>query len=420
MKKKETLLSFPDVDDSGKNVSFIFSHSALKEGWDNPNVFQICTLVETKDTLTKRQKIGRGLRLCVNAEGERVCDPKLNVLTVIANESYDAFAQGLQREFEEDDFKFEARRQIRNKVNEVTVEMQDDVFETKEFKELWAKIKQRTRFKVNVDSEELIRQCTEAIKNMPKIKDPQILSERAALMVDNQGVTSQHTSTSVVAESIGVTYDLPDPIHELQDSLGLTRKTLMNILKDSGRIEDFKRDSQAFLQLVSQKISKVKNEIVAKGIEYEKLPEAEWYEMRDLQIQDFKAYLNQNAWEPTNPEKCLYNYVVYDSEGVEKNIADALDKQDEILVFAKLPSTFKIDTPLGTYNPDWAYVEGHDGDRKLFFATETKGGTNIDPTLRSSEQLKVDCAKKHFASLDLGPDFEYGVKSTYEYGVAPL
>lgn len=106
MQKKETLISFPDGKDADKDVSFVFSHSALKEGWDNPNVFQICTLVETKDNLTKRQKIGRGLRLCVNQDGERLYDPEANVLTVIANESYDDFANGLQKELEAEDFKF--------------------------------------------------------------------------------------------------------------------------------------------------------------------------------------------------------------------------------------------------------------------------------------------------------------------------
>lgn len=106
MQKKETLISFPDGKDADKDVSFVFSHSALKEGWDNPNVFQICTLVETKDNLTKRQKIGRGLRLCVNQDGERLYDPEANVLTVIANESYDDFANGLQKELEAEDFRF--------------------------------------------------------------------------------------------------------------------------------------------------------------------------------------------------------------------------------------------------------------------------------------------------------------------------
>ena len=106
MQSKERLISFPDGKDDVKDISFIFSHSALKEGWDNPNIFQICTLVDSGNEFTKRQKIGRGLRLCVNQQGERSHDPSVNVLTVIANESYDEFARGLQKEFEKDGYKF--------------------------------------------------------------------------------------------------------------------------------------------------------------------------------------------------------------------------------------------------------------------------------------------------------------------------
>jgi Restriction endonuclease len=94
MKDKERLLSFDT------KLRFIFSHSALREGWDNPNVFQICTLNETQSEVKKRQEIGRGLRLCVNQEGERQYGSFINTLTVIANESYEEFAAKLQKEYE--------------------------------------------------------------------------------------------------------------------------------------------------------------------------------------------------------------------------------------------------------------------------------------------------------------------------------
>lgn len=137
--------------------------------------------------------------------------------------------------------------------------------------------------------------------------------------------------------------------------------------------------------------------------------------MRDLELDDYTAYLGQNAWKPENAEKSLYSYVVYDSAGVELSFAEALDKQEEVLVFAKLPPTFKIDTPLGSYNPDWAYVEDVDGEHHVYFVTETKGGKNGEPVLRDAEKLKIGCAKKHFEALDLGDDFHYNVRTTYEY-----
>lgn len=96
MRDKERLLS------ADEPLRFIFSHSALREGWDNPNVFQICTLNDSKSADRKRQEIGRGLRLPVKQDGERVQDPQLNRLTIIANEAYDEFARALQTEYEED------------------------------------------------------------------------------------------------------------------------------------------------------------------------------------------------------------------------------------------------------------------------------------------------------------------------------
>lgn len=493
MHKKETLITFPDGRDPDKDVAFIFSHSALKEGWDNPNVFQICTLVETKDTMTKRQKIGRGLRLCVDQNGERCYDPEANVLTVVANESYDDFASGLQREFEKDDFKFgiltpesftkvvierpdggeeqfgytrsqqaydhfmaedliddkgaikpelktgaadgtvslpeglepareqiqaiilhkASKLQIKNKADEVTVELQKDVTSDPSFTALWDRIRQRTRFEVDVDSEALIADAIKEIQGMLKVKPLEVMSLRAALDVDDAGVSTAGTGSSIVSTDAKRVYDLPDPIAELQDAVGLTRGTLKRILEGCGRFDEFAIDPATFLAQVANKITKAKNAAVSKGIKYVKLPDEEWYTMKDLDPGDFHAYLDQNAWEPQHHEKCLYNYVVYDSSSVEKPFAMELDLSDEVKVFAKLPASFKIDTPLGSYNPDWAYVEQRDGENRVYFVTETKGGGNGDPALRDSERTKIECAQKHFAALDLGDDFEYDVRTTY-------
>lgn len=495
MQKKETLISFPDDKDADRDVSFIFSHSALKEGWDNPNVFQICTLVETKDNLTKRQKIGRGLRLCVNQNGERLYDPEANVLTVIANESYDDFANGLQKELEDEGFKLgkitpesftkisvknsegveerlgyekskrvydhlaatgmidakgavtpelktaaEAGKvelpielepakeqieaiiihksqkiQIRDKAKEVSVELQKDVTLDPAFQALWDRIRQRTRFQVEVDSSKLIEHAIKAVNSMLPVCPPQVTSERASLGIDDAGVNAEGTGTSVVSVAGKVKYVLPDPIAELQDAVGLTRATIKAILEGCSRFDEFEVDPATFLAQVGDKINRVKNDLIAQGIKYVRLPEDEWYTMRDLELDDYTAYLGQNAWKPDMASKSLYNYVVYDSAGVERSFAEALDKQEEVLVFAKLPSTFKIDTPLGSYNPDWAYVEEADGERRVYFVTETKGGKNGEPALRDAEKIKIGCAKKHFEALDLGNDFRYNVRTTYQY-----
>lgn len=134
----------------------------------------------------------------------------------------------------------------------------------------------------------------------------------------------------------------------------------------------------------------------------------------------YTGYLKSERLETRLIWKSLYNYVVYDSAGVELSFAEALDRQEEVLVFAKLPSKFKIDTPLGSYNPDWAYVEDTSGERHVCFVTETKGGKNGEPALRDAEKLKINCAKKHFEALDLGEDFHYNVRTTFSYESSEL
>ena len=495
MRERETLLAFPDANDdeetrAKKRIQFIWSHSALKEGWDNPNVFQICTLVETKDTLTKRQKVGRGLRLCVDQKGERCYDEDANVLTVIANESYDAFASGLQTEFEKDGLRFgvltpesftkvtielpggqeeklgfeqsatlyqsfiekglvdnkgnitpelkEAaekgcvempeglesaqsqvegiilhkaqKLQIRDKAQEVEVELRKDVTDDPAFQELWERIRQRTRFEVDIDSEKLIADAVEGIKSMPKISPLEVLSTRADLTVDDTGIDTIATGASVVKTGGARIYDLPDPIAELQDVVGLTRTTIKRILEECGRFDEFEIDPATFLVQVAQKINKAKGEIISRGIKYTKLPDEEWYTMQDLEPGELKAYLGQNAWEPTN-NKSIYNYVVYDSSTVEQPFAVELDLAEEVRVFAKLPSRFKIDTPLGSYNPDWAYVVEKEGEHRVYFVVETKGGGNNNIRVSDDEETKIRCARQHFEAL--GSDVEYDVKTTY-------
>lgn len=500
MQKKETLVSLPDGKDPDKDVCFIWSHSALKEGWDNPNVFQICTLVETKDTLTKRQKIGRGLRLPVNQEGERCLDPDVNVLTVICNESYKDFANGLQKEFEDGGYRFgmltpesftnillkqpdgaeeklgyerskqvyetleqqglvEAKGkkqgaikaelkaaaekgeiplpddiaevedvqeqvcnivlhkaeklQIRDKKQEVEVELEKDVSLDPAFQALWNRIRQTTRYELHVDTDELVDKAVEAIKQMPPVRPVEIISSTAGLNVSDSGVAADEASVhkSLVHTDAARVYDLPDPLSELSDSVGLTRSTLARILTESGRMDEFSVDPMTFLSQVSSRIESAKNQVVAKGIKYTRRPQNEWYMMDILAVNDLRAYLDQNAWKPVH-HKSLYSYVVYDSSSIERPYAVELDRSEEVKVFAKLPSKFKIDTPLGSYNPDWAYVEeDDDGKQRVYFVIETKGKQRGEN--RPTEEAKISCAEKHFEALHLGDDFHYDVATEY-------
>ena len=504
MRKKETLVSLPDGKDPDKDVCFIWSHSALKEGWDNPNIFQICTLVETKDTLTKRQKIGRGLRLPVNQEGERCFDADVNVLTVICNESYKDFANGLQKEFEEGGYRFgilspesftnvvlrrpdgseeklgyerskkvyesleqqglvegkgtkkgsikpelkaaaekgevplpaevakaegmqeqvcgivlhkAEKLQIRDKRKEVEVELEKDVSLNPAFQALWERIRQTTRYELHVDTDELVGKAVEGIKQMPRVKPVEVVSTSAGLNVGDSGVFTDEASvhTSLVQTDTIHVYDLPDPLSELSDSTGLTRSTLARILTESGRMDEFAVDPMTFLFQVSSRIESAKNQVVARGIKYTRRPQSEWYTMDILAVDDLKAYLDQNAWAPYH-HKSLYNYVVYDSSSIERPYAIELDRSEQVKVFAKLPKGFKIDTPLGSYNPDWAYVEeGEDGRQRVYFVVETKGKERGEN--RPTEEAKISCAEKHFEALQLGDDFHYDVETHYHHAV---
>lgn len=486
MKEKETLVSLPDGKNESKDIAFIFSHSALKEGWDNPNVFQICTLVETRDQLTKRQKIGRGLRLPVNQKGERNFEPDDNVLTVIANESYELFAEGLQSEFEKSGCRFSVlspesfsnisiqtedgneellgyaksklifdklvddnlikqngkisnelkelasnmnvdmpegleevkedvcslitskvdKVPVKNKHKRVNVELDKDVSNSPEFQALWERIRQTTKYNMTIASNELINLAVEKINKMAPIRPLEISSFKANLDISDKGVKydDSEVRSSVVNIDVSRLYKLPDPLAELQDSVGLTRRTLKEILESTSRLDEFHLDPVRFLTQVTEKIELAKYEVMAKGIKYTKKPDSEWYTMDILQVDDLVAYIGQNALELPVKNKSLYNYVVYDSSTVEKPFALELDQSDDIKVFAKLPSKFIIDTPLGSYNPDWAYVQEVDGKEKVYFVVETKGkprGFN-----RPLEELKIDCAEKHFKAIETGIVYE--------------
>jgi type III restriction enzyme len=156
MKDKERLLSFPDGKDAGRNVAFIFAHSALKEGWDNPNVFQICTLNQTTSSLKKRQEIGRGLRLCVDQEGNRSEAEGINILTVIANESYESYVDNLQKNYIDDG---EVPTPKPKKQKDSEAKRQKDPYESKAFRDFWRRLCQRLTYTIEIDTPALITAC---------------------------------------------------------------------------------------------------------------------------------------------------------------------------------------------------------------------------------------------------------------------
>jgi len=468
MRNKEQLLSLDEP------LKFIFSHSALREGWDNPNVFQICTLNESRSTMKKRQEIGRGLRLPVNQNGDRVFDDNINKLTIVANESYDEFASTLQTEYEEDcgvtfgklpklafkgitqwldekelvftreqseriwnslqsngyidkggkilsTFKpsedgftlnlpaefslveseiisvlqnYQLERHIKKDEEPKRLKINKRVFLDPEFETLWNKIKHRTTYQVEYRTEKLIQTCIESIKKLEAIESVTVSYREAEIDVEVKGVTTKEVRANV--HKVAFTGNLPDLIAYVQKQTELTRKTIVDIIKGSGRISDFLVNPQRFMDEVSAVINRELHRLMIDGIKYEKLTvgQTEW-SMQLFREDELKDYFE----ECLEVQNSVFDKVIYESD-IERKFAEELDKRADIKLFVKLPSWFRVETPIGEYNPDWAIVK-HE-ETTIYLVRETKGTKDFEK-LRNTEADKIRCGRRHFEAI--GTDF---------------
>jgi type III restriction enzyme len=398
MKEKEKLLNVNNP------LRFIFSHSALREGWDNPNVFQICTLNETKSEMKKRQEIGRGLRLAVDAEGRRIYDPNINRLTVVANESYSDFAKALQQEIEEDcGVAFEGR--IKNKRERTAVKYRKGFEADPKFLEIWERINKKTTYRVYFDTPQLIITASNAIKELPTILPPSIRSTKVNVFMTDSGIETSYLGDKV--EYYGnIKWEIPDVLGYIQSKTELTRSTLLQILERSERINDILVNPQLFMDLCSQAIRRVLSDLMIDGIKYQKIGNSE-YEMRLFEEQELEIYLNDFSFKVLDTSKTLYEeYIPLDST-VESQFAKDCESSEQVKFYFKLPRWFTIPTPIGSYNPDWAIV--FEGNTKVYFVAETKdtGTKSVDLSkLHKSEQQKIKCGKAHFEQFE---DVEYEI-----------
>jgi type III restriction enzyme len=471
MKDKEKLLSFES------KLRFIFSHSALKEGWDNPNVFQICTLKEAgASEIRRRQEIGRGLRLAVNQDGERVRGFEVNTLTVMASESYESFVDNLQKEMEketgivfgllqthsfsnitvamegsdpvffgqeksaqlfdylmlkgyinpqgkvQDLLKEDLRTgnlelpedlephvqaqvtellkqtagklEIKRNEDKQTVKVNKQILLSPEFKELWDKIKYKTTYAVNFDSAKLIAACSDQISKRVIVSRGRLVYEKASLSVTKGGVavvSEPDVEYGVINQEVDV---LPDIVTYLQNETQLTRRSIVEILKGCINLKHFKVNPQKFIEGCIDIINEQMRLHIVDGIVYTKIGDHDVYSQELFENVELTGYLKSNMLAST---RSPYHHVIYDS-GVESELAREFERNTNVKVYAKLPGWFKIDTPLGTYNPDWAVLFEVDGYEKLFFVVESKGSMGYD-FLRPAEQGKIECGKKHFEEL---------------------
>ena len=486
MKDKERLLSLSEP------VRFTFSHSALKEGWDNPNVFQICTLKNSDNETKKRQEVGRGMRLCVNQKGERQDADVLgdhvfdtNILTVIASESYEDFAKKLQTEMAEacadrptvitahlfegrsytmadgTNGKFDTHQAVavynalvrqdyvndegtltaryfddkRNgsldfgKSNDMKdsiiaildtvftrsivkpedgrkpklAKFQKDNFAKKEFQELWKRINRRTYYQVNFDTSDLVKKSVKAVDDLLKVTEIRIVVEGGSMekirdkesLEAGVAMTQGNIRTIHLTEAVGkgVTYDL---IGQLVSATGLTRKTIVEILKGikPATFSMFKMNPEEFIMKTARIINDCKALAVIQCIKYEKLNDE--FSTDIFTENALRGKLGVNAIESV---KSLYDLVVLDSMGTEKNFAESLEHEDDVVVYTKLPRGFYINTPMGKYNPDWAVAFREGSVKHVYFIAETKGTDDLPSDLRGTENSKIECARKHFAAI---------------------
>jgi len=461
--------------DQSEPVRFIFSHSALREGWDNPNVFQICALREIGQTTERRQTIGRGLRLPVNHEGERVRDSGINKLSVIAQESYQEFAKALQDEYKQagvsighvrrgefsklpiiengeekllgyrksdqiwehlnasgfidsegrvlSTFKPEAsgftlnlpadfawaepqiivtldkckiENFVKSKEQRKSRKLNKELYASEEFGEFWHRISRRTIYRVKVDRDDVIGKAVAGIKREGKIQPLRIQVTRAGVKILRGGAKGEELSQRS-AELEG-RYDLPDIVTELQEATSLTRKTLVDILLKSNRLDEFIGNPNDFIHMVKRQILAVLAASVVEGIQYEQIA-GSIYELRELQrdgMEERDRFINQ-MYKVKSEQKTDFDYVVYES-GPERKFAELLDSREDIKLFMKLPAKFKVPTPVGDYNPDWAILKHEDGGDRIYMIRETKS-TLQDSLMRPTEVAKIRCGAKHFAAI---------------------
>ncbi len=379
MRDKERLLS-PD-----EPLRFIFSHSALREGWDNPNVFQICTLREGQSEIRKRQEVGRGLRLARIENGFRCDDPRINRLTLIANESFAEFARKLQSELEEEcGVSFQDR--IVNKRERKKANLRKERLLSEEFRELWDRISYKTCYEVEFSTGELVRQAVRVLNDEPEVSIPQIAVAKAEVKFTAEGVEEVPRVLRPV-QLADYHPPVPDIIGYLQRETELTRSTLVEILVKSGRSEQALKNPQQFMEQAAGAIRHAKRELMVDGIRYERV-EGEAYAMQLFESEEIESYLSRLL--PV--QHSIYDAVEYDSE-VERAFAATLDAHEDVRLFVKLPRWFLVKTPLGDYRPDWAIVRERDG--RVYLVAETKGTTDIK-SLASKESLRIKCGKRHF------------------------
>lgn len=474
MKDKEQLLSFDE------KVAFIFAHSALKEGWDNPNVFQICTLNETRSEMKKRQEIGRGLRLCVDQTGERVMEEGVNVLTVVANDSYESYVRSLQLEYQEDG---EAVPSPPTNARRDFSERNDKLFRSKDFTTFWEKLNRKTNYRINIDPDKLIEDAVAHLK-AATFPDPQIVITKGSFVVTTFKIellsvtgyagklrititdSSRNSTTTeksfeqgkdlarelkddrlkgyklvvvrqrgddsevifgndlIITKYQSITFDTEAgqridsrsvvepsttyPVFNFIDraawETGLTRPTLNKIFRSlpSAKQELIFKNPEGFSSKFIEVVRNVLADHVAQRIEYVVDRGEIKHDLEKLFPKDGR-YAQKEVI--SGDHKSLYDQIQYDSDVEMRFVQHRLQREDEVVLYFKFPSSFRINIPkvIGNYNPDWGIIRWTNDEpkMKLQLVRETKGTMDRTALQYPQEKRKLECAEKHFEALGI-------------------
>ena len=412
---KQRLLSFESP------IEFIFSHSALGVGWDNPNVFGIATLNESYSENKKRQEIGRGLRICVNQSGERVYDndetpeeEQINQLTIVPNETYETFARSYQQEYEE---QFGVGTNIPKpkhthkgiRLNRVTFKLKKDETFMRVFRRFWDVVARKTTYRIHMDEDELIRRSIESLNEI-RIND-YILEVQSMRITDisNLNNAEYYGSESYTGRARFNPHDL---VEEISEKTGLCYTSVLKIIAGISNKDQYIKNPPVFMEQAVFKIRQVQLDELVRCIEY--TPTGNIYEFKfdDFSkdgCEDWIATPNHGVW-----DKSLYDSLY------EKEFAKEADKitNTEVLCFLKFPSWYKIPTPIGNYEPDFGVVlhkrllSSPNEDKEYYFVVEIKGTDDINDTraLTPHEIGRIKCAVKHFKSLGIEAYYKAPIK----------
>ena len=291
---------------------------------------------------------------------------------------------------------------VKRKKDRAKRQLNKELYWTEEFEDFWYAISRKTTYRVKVSREDLIRRSVDRLRDLdenPRIEPLRIQVTKAGLKIQRGGPKASELNTPRTTELRG-SYDLPDIITELQDATKLTRRTIIDILTGSGRLDEFIGNPNDFIAMARRVISAELAKIIVDGVEYEKIA-GSVYELRELR-EDSKdeadRFLDQ-LYKVQHQEKTDFDYVLFDSD-IERQFAKKLDDREDIKMFMKLPAKFKIDTPVGPYNPDWAIVKHEDGEDRIYMVRETKSIANAE-MLRPTEKAKIKAAMAHFKALDI-------------------